>query len=163
MLRQNPAPARVQADFDTLPFSENAFDAVAYTASLFLVPEPAVAVAEAKRVLRDGGLVGAVAPLGWYTRDGHDIFETLARDSRSPTPTSAVLEAVEESFDVTVGTWTFSTTARDVRQFHEIPAMAARLYPRDDPSQRIEKVKTLMQPLEGTFEQRWQWVVGRTE
>jgi len=81
MLRELwPAP-RVEGNFDHLPFADGTFDGVAFTASLFLVPEPAVAVREAARVLRPGGVVGAVAPLGWVTDDGDDIFAALDREA----------------------------------------------------------------------------------
>ena len=160
MLADNAGTTRVQGDFDSLPFAADSFDAVAYTASLFLVPDPMVAVEEARRVLRDGGVVGTIAPLGWVDEDGTDIFETLPRQSRSPTPAGDVKTALDGAFSTTTGTWSFPTTAENVKQFHRIPAMAARLYPRDDPEERVRKAAELLDTLEGTFEQRWQWVVG---
>lgn len=160
MLRQNPARSRIQADFDTLPFAADTFDAVAYTASLFLVPDPTVAVAEARRILRPGGVVGAVAPLGWYTDEGADIFDALSRQSRSPTRAGTVLDAFGDGFETETGTWAFPTTAESVRQFHRIPAMAARLYPHDTPDDRVRKAGDLLDTLDGTFEQRWRWVVA---
>lgn len=160
MLRGNPARSRVQADFDSLPFAVDTFDAVAYTASLFLVPDPGVAVEEVKRVLRPGGVVGAVAPFGWYTNGGTDIFDTLSRQSRSPTQAGPVLRAFDDGFETKTGTWTFPTTAECVRQFHQIPAMAARLYPHETAQERVRKAGDLLDTLNGTFEQRWRWVVA---
>lgn len=163
MLRGVDAAPRVQGDFDHLPFGDETFDGVAFTASLFLAPDPTVAVAEAERVLRPGGVVGAVAPLGWRTDDGTDVFETLDRESRSPTRTDDVEAALADEFEVTTGTWRFATTADDLRLFHEIPAMAARLYPRLSPDERVEKAIDLLEAVDGTFEQRWRWVVGVSE
>lgn len=160
MLAQNGAGDRVQGDFDALPFAADDFDGVAFTASLFLVPDPGVAVAEAHRVLHPDGVVGAVAPVGWFRQDGSDVFASLGRESRSPTATEEVIAAVEADFETRTGTWRFPTTADDVRRFHEIPAMAARLYPRADPEERVRKAAALFGTLEGTFEQRWRWVVG---
>jgi cyclopropane-fatty-acyl-phospholipid synthase len=160
MLREIDDSPRVQGDFDRLPFADGAFDGVAFTASLFLSPDPSAAVGEAERVLRAGGVVGAVAPLGWVTDDGTDVFETLDRESRSPTRTGDVEDALESAFDITTGTWRFATTADDLRLFHRIPAMAARLYPRLSPDERVEKAGELLESLEGTFEQRWRWIVG---
>ncbi len=160
MLRANGASERVQGDFDALPFRDATFDGVAYTASLFLVRDPTVALREARRVLRPGGVVGAVAPLGWFTEDGKPLFDALSRESRSPTAAADVTEAVAAAFEADAGTWTFPTTAETVQQFHEIPAMAARLYPRADPATRVRKARELLDSLEGTFEQRWQWMVG---
>lgn len=160
MLRENDAPARVQADFDHLPFADDTFDAVAFTASLFLVPDPAVAAREARRVCRPGGVVGAVTPLGWIDADGRDAFAPLDRDSRSPVSEDAVTAALAASFAVETGTWRFATTADDIAEFHRIPAMAARLYPKSTPEERVRKAGELLDSLEGTYEQRWRWVVG---
>jgi cyclopropane-fatty-acyl-phospholipid synthase len=160
MLRANGAVERVQGDFDHLPFGEDRFDGVAFTASLFLVPDPSVAALEARRVCRPGGVVGAVAPLGWVDADGVDVFEGLGRDSRSPAGPGAVEEALAREFDVERGTWRFAATAGDVARFHAIPAMAARLYPKTAPEERVRRVTALLDGLEGTFEERWRWVVG---
>ncbi|RXK51317.1 class I SAM-dependent methyltransferase [Halorientalis pallida] len=163
MLRQVGESERVQGDFDALPFADRAFDAVAFTASLFLTPEPGAAAREAARVLRPGGVVGAVAPLGWVRADGTDVFADLDRESRSPADVGTVRTALEDTFVVETGVWRFATTAADVRQFHCIPAMAARLYPGLSPDERVEKATDLLAELDGTVEQRWQWVVGVTE
>lgn len=160
MLSVNPASNRVQCDFDSLPFVADAFDAVAFTASLFLTPEPRHAAREARRVLRTGGVVGAVAPLGWTTDDGADVFAPLSRESRSPAGAGAVKEALRGSFSVETGTWAFPTTAPNLRAFHSIPAMSARLYPRLDADERIRRARALLADVEGPLEQRWRWFVG---
>ena len=166
MLAENRAAARVQGDVDALPFAADSFDGVAFTASLFLVPDPAVAVAEAKRVLRPGGVVGAVAPAGWQTPDGTDAFRDLDRESRSPVAAATVREAIAAAFETETGTgivngaWGFETSADELRRFHAIPAMAARLYPGDPPARRIRKAQAALEPLEGRFVHRWEWTVG---
>ncbi|MDR9430681.1 MAG: cyclopropane-fatty-acyl-phospholipid synthase, partial [Natronomonas sp.] len=134
--------------------------AVAFTASLFLTPEPDRAAREARRVLRSGGVVGAVAPIGWTATDGSDVFEPLDRQSRSPTGAEAVGDALRLSFSVEHGRWTFETTAENLRALHAIPAMAARLYPRLSPKERIERAQTLLADVDGPLEQHWRWFVG---
>jgi len=163
MLCELEGAPRVEGDFDYLPFVDGAFDGVAFTASLFLVPDPAVAAREAARVLRPGGVVGAVAPLGWVDADGTDVFADLERQSRSPTGADAVEGALADAFTVTTGTWRFATTAENVRRFHAIPAMAARLYPKLAADERVAKARELLAGLEGTVEQRWRWIVGVAE
>jgi len=160
MLAENPCSRRVQGDFDSLPFHAGAFDAVAFTASLFLTPSPATAVAEARRVVPSGGVVGAVAPEGWYI-DEEAVFEQVGRESRSPSPTSTVRAAFEGTFDTVSGRWQFEVTAAQLRQFYEIPAVAARLYPRLSPEERVTRVQDLLADVEGTGEQRWLWMIGR--
>lgn len=160
MLRVVEAGHPVQADVDRLPLVDGAAEAVAFTASLFLVPDPAVAAREAVRVLGPEGVVGATAPLGWVTAEGEDVFAGLERDSRSPTDADEVRAALAGEFEVSTGTWRFATTATDVERFHAIPAMAARLYPKLPPERRVERARDLLEPLEGTLEQRWLWVVG---
>ncbi|AUG48961.1 cyclopropane-fatty-acyl-phospholipid synthase [Haloarcula taiwanensis] len=163
MLREIDSAARLQADFDHLPLSDQSVDGVAFTASLFLVPDPATAVREAARVLRPDGVVGAVAPLGWFCPDGTDVFEQFERESRSPSDTSTLQDALASDFSTTTGTWRFSTTAENIRLFHAIPAMAARLYPKLDTEQRVRQAHELLGALDGTFEQRWRWVIGVPE
>ncbi len=160
MLESNPIEHRVLGDFDRLPFATDRFDAVVFTASLFLTPDPKRAAREARRVLRPAGLVGAVAPLGWTTDDGEDVFRPLSRDSRSPSGAQAVEDALYENFELETGTWSFATTAGALRTFHAVPAMAARLYPRIETAERIERARELLADIDGPLEQHWQWFVG---
>jgi cyclopropane-fatty-acyl-phospholipid synthase len=161
MLRECSVSDRVQGDFDNLPFRSDTFDAVAFTASLFLAPNPKRAVTEARRVLRAGGTVGAVAPLGWRTTAGEDVFAELDRDSRSPADAGEVEAALASEFDLETGTWTFEATGETLRLFHAIPAIAARLYPRLDAEARVERAQQLLADVEGPLEERWRWFVGR--
>lgn len=160
MLAENPSSLRVQGDFDSLPFRSEVFDTVAFTASLFLTPTPTTAVAEAQRVVSPSGVVGAVSPEGWYIED-EEVFQQVGRESRSPSATSTVRAAFEETFDTVSGIWRFELTAKQLRQFHEIPAVAARLYPRHSPEERIAHVRSLLADVEGTGEQHWRWMVGQ--
>ncbi|WP_255197916.1 methyltransferase domain-containing protein [Halorarius litoreus] len=160
MLRENPTERRVVGDFDRLPFRDATFDAVAFTASLFLVPEPAAAVAEAKRILRPGGVVGAVALDGW-TVHGGDALAGLDRESRSPASTDEVVAALDSAFETTTGTWSFDSSGDDLRAFHAIPALAARLYPELPTDERVVRATETLADVEGPLEQHWRWVVGR--
>jgi SAM-dependent methyltransferase len=61
MLARAPEPHR-QADATALPFPDGSFNAVALLYVLYHLPDPALALAEARRVLRSGGLVAVAAP-----------------------------------------------------------------------------------------------------
>ena len=160
MLRANPTPTRVVGDVDHLPLRDASVDAVAFTASLFLVPNPRTAVAEARRVLRPGGVVGAVALDGW-TADGADVFATVDRQSRSPAAAEAVVDAVDAAFETTQGRWSFDSSGADLRAFHAVPALAARLYPGLPADERVARATDALAHVEGDLEQHWRWVVGR--
>jgi len=163
MLRELKAAPRIEADFDHLPFVDNSFDGVAFTRRRSFSSPILQSRRGAARVLRPDGVVGAVAPLGWVDADGTDVFADLEQESRSPTGTDAVEAALANEFTVTTGTWCFATTAEDVRRFHAIPAMAARLYPKLTVDERVTKARALLAGLEGTVEQRWRWIVGVAE
>ena len=60
MLAAHPAPA-VRGTAVCLPFGDGVFDAVVAINMLYHLPDPAVAIREARRVLRAGGLFLAVA------------------------------------------------------------------------------------------------------
>lgn len=158
MLAANPATRRVLADLEALPFDDGSFDVVAYPASLFLVPDLDRAAREARRVLRARGVVGAVVPVGWFTDDG-DVFDGLPRESRSPRSAEAVGDALEAVFSIETGGRSFESTAAEFRAFFDIPAAAARLYPKLPPAER--RARDLLAGVSGPVEHRWRWFVGR--
>ncbi|MFB6353198.1 MAG: class I SAM-dependent methyltransferase [Halobacteriales archaeon] len=160
MLAPNAAGDRLQGDLERLPLRDDSVDAVAFTASLFLVPDPERAAREARRVLRDGGVVGATVPEGWFT-GGEDVFDDRPRESRSPRSVADVRTALASAFTVEAGRWSFDTSPGAVRAFHDTPAGAARLYPKLPPAERRAKARDLLEDLSGPIEHRWRWFVGR--
>jgi SAM-dependent methyltransferase len=61
MLRAHPGP-KIRADAASLPFADDVFDAVVAVNVLYHLADPLVAIAEAHRVLRPGGVFIAAAP-----------------------------------------------------------------------------------------------------
>ena len=61
MLSRAPQPS-VRGDATALPFGDESFGSVALLYVLYHLPDPALALAEAHRVLRSGGLVAVAAP-----------------------------------------------------------------------------------------------------
>jgi ubiquinone/menaquinone biosynthesis C-methylase UbiE len=60
MLARAPQPHHL-ADATALPFPDESFRSVALLYVLYHLPDPALALAEARRVLQSGGLVAAAA------------------------------------------------------------------------------------------------------
>jgi SAM-dependent methyltransferase len=73
-------PPRVMADATMLPFPAGTFGGVAALWMLYHLPDPAVAVAEARRVLRPGGIFVACAP----SRYNEPEFQHLLPDWGKP-------------------------------------------------------------------------------
>lgn len=80
MLALAPRPA-VRADGARLPIADASFDAVAALYTLYHYVDPRLPIAEARRVLRPGGLFAACSP----TRDSAPELAHLIPDWGSPT------------------------------------------------------------------------------
>jgi SAM-dependent methyltransferase len=101
MLARAPEP-HVQGDATALPFEGSSFGSVALLYVLYHLPDPAVALAEAKRVLRPGGTIAVAAP------SRHDSPELSDALPSTPLTFDAELapELVGELFlDVEVERW----------------------------------------------------------
>jgi SAM-dependent methyltransferase len=71
-----------EADAEALPYADGSFDAVTSTFGLMFAPRPEVALAEAFRVVRDGGVVGLTA----WTPDGFTGQITALMGQYTPVP-----------------------------------------------------------------------------
>jgi SAM-dependent methyltransferase len=76
MLARAPEP-KLLADATALPFDEGSFGSVAMLYVLYHLPEPRLALAEAARVLRPGGLLAVAAPSRYDSPElAHALPET---------------------------------------------------------------------------------------
>jgi ubiquinone/menaquinone biosynthesis C-methylase UbiE len=75
----------LEADAEALPFGDGRFDATLSAFSLQYAPRPAVALAEALRVTRRGGVVG----LASWTADGYTAEMSAIAGRRLPAPALA--------------------------------------------------------------------------
>jgi SAM-dependent methyltransferase len=73
MLAEAPGPV-VEADATSLPYPDASFGSLALLYVLYHLPEPALALAEAHRVLRPGGLLAVAAP---SRHDSPELFHAL--------------------------------------------------------------------------------------
>lgn len=69
-------PLRVAADMMALPFATGAWDRVLCRFGLMFVPDPALALAEMRRVLRPGGIAALAV---WGPLAQNSLFELLGR------------------------------------------------------------------------------------
>jgi SAM-dependent methyltransferase len=76
MLARAPEP-KLRGEATALPFPDSSFRSVALLYVLYHLPEPALALAEAHRVLHRGGLVVAAAP---SRDDSPELAHALPRD-----------------------------------------------------------------------------------
>jgi SAM-dependent methyltransferase len=75
MLERGPEPA-VRADATSLPFADATFGSVALLYVLYHLDKPAMALAEARRVLRPGGLLAVAVP---SRHDSPELAHALPR------------------------------------------------------------------------------------
>ncbi len=73
----------VEGDAERLPFADGAFDVVTCLFGLMLVPRPALAVAEIRRVLRPGGRAGFVV---WSTTQEMPFFKIAGEALKQAVP-----------------------------------------------------------------------------
>lgn len=73
MLADAPGPV-VEADAAALPFEDASFGSLALLYVLYHLPDPALALAEAQRVLRPGGLIAVAVP---SRRDSPELAHVL--------------------------------------------------------------------------------------
>jgi ubiquinone/menaquinone biosynthesis C-methylase UbiE len=156
--------ARLDACFDT------GFDAIIYSASIFLIPDFRTSLEQAAKLLNPGASVGLTFMDGVYDTQGQNA---LARsDETAKTGVSlkkpVKLEAFESTFQDLFPaqlSWTLNLAAEGalLRDFFSVPAMSAGLYPGFSYPERIRKVQHLLDHLPPTTNSfRWILKVGRS-
>ena len=98
LLARAPQP-RFQADATALPFGDSSFASVALLYVLYHLQEPAQALAEARRVLRAGGLVAVAAP---SRHDSPELGDALPRRALTFDAELAPVLLAEQFTDVEV-------------------------------------------------------------
>ena len=150
---------------------EGGLDAVLYNASIFLVPDPAAALAAARDALVPGGVVGMDFLDGLRrTVDAIDPFEE-ARRVRAPNapygrrimdPTTIPDILKDLGFrDVTEGHHEVPMTRHQAIGFYSIPAQSAGQWPRTPYEERMGMLGEILgHEDDAAFVQGWGWVLG---
>ncbi|MGQ9583191.1 MAG: class I SAM-dependent methyltransferase [Thermoplasmatota archaeon] len=152
----------------------NQWDAVLYTACVFLLPDAGRALRGARAALKPGGVVGANFIEGSYI-DGRELFRELlpewAGGERFPLPrfpcdTSALPALLEgHGFrDMRRGTVEWPMSLDGLRRFYQVPAQSASLYPRAGYEERRAAVGRIFALAEARgvkgSSMRWSWLVA---
>jgi len=101
MLELAPEPA-ARADATSLPFADAAFGSVALLYVLYHLDKPAMALAEARRVLRTGGLLAVAVP---SRHDSPELAHALPSGALTFDAELALAAIVELFVDVEVVRW----------------------------------------------------------
>jgi len=145
-----------------------AFDAVIYSASIFLIPDYKESLRQARDLLKDSGRVGLTFMDGLYDSEGSNL---LARAAEAANEDVSLRKAVKwaefESFLREIfprhRVWKedFRLPEDLLRSFFSVPAMSAGLFPGVAYPERVSKVARLFDHMPSTevlF--RWMLVVG---
>jgi SAM-dependent methyltransferase len=112
MLEAAPEPA-VRGDATALPFADAMFGSVALLYVLYHLPEPVRALAEARRVLRAGGLLAVAAP---SRHDSPELAHALPRTALTFDAELAPAMIGDLFADVEVRSWDAPLLALPTRQ-----------------------------------------------
>jgi SAM-dependent methyltransferase len=149
-------------------FFNFSFDAVIYSASVFLIPDYTESLRQARDLLKDGGRVGFTFMDGLYDSKGDNLFGKAAEAAneklslRKPVKWSEFEEFLCELFPRhRVWHEDFKLPEDLLRSFFSVPAMSAGLFPGVEYPERVSKIARVfdhMPTAEIFF--RWMLVVG---
>jgi len=147
------------------------FDAIIYSASIFLVPDYQESLRQARDLLRNRGTVGLTFMEGLYDEQGNNAVAQAAQDSDLGVSLKQPVKIDEfRSFFVKVfpNNESWSKDLRLPREllkdFYSVPAMSAGLFPKMEYSIRVQKVERLFRLLSGSrIVFRWRLMIGTPE
>lgn len=154
-LRHTPGRTAI-ADALTLPFGDETFGAVATLYTLYFFEEPSLVAAEARRVLKRGGMFATCAP---SRHDSPEVAHFGPRDDVDAFASEDIEELLAEQFvDVEINEWNFpflelrdEESACDYIYFFYFPKMSK--------AEAAHRASTLQLPLKLT--KIGAWGVGR--
>jgi cyclopropane-fatty-acyl-phospholipid synthase len=149
-------------------YVNGSFDTVVYSASIFLIPDYADSLRQARELLRQGGQVGLTFMNGFYQADGENAFAVADRAAQEGVNLNRPVK-LAEFVDVFAGIFQNPRTWHEdlrlpvdvVREFFSVPAMSAGLFPGLPYAERVQKVQRLFDhvPDKGNYF-RWNIMVG---
>lgn len=144
------------------------FDAIIYSASIFLIPDFKESIRQAYGLLKPSGQVGMTFMDGVYSDAGEHLFSLveeklgLGVSLRKAVSLSDLEVFVRSVFDfVSIHECNFRLPRNQVREFFSIPAMSAGLFPSLDYQNRLARLATLFDNIHlDELNFRWVIIVG---
>jgi ubiquinone/menaquinone biosynthesis C-methylase UbiE len=145
------------------------FDAIVYSASIFLIPDYEESLKQAETLLKNNGFVGLTFLDGPYDSDGEnvlrraDVQAKLGVSLKKPVNISEFNNLFGSIFpDHESWTEDFRLKKDVLEEFYSVPAMSAGLFPGLDYSERLVKIGRLFESIpEGEIAFRWVLRTGR--
>jgi ubiquinone/menaquinone biosynthesis C-methylase UbiE len=144
------------------------FEAILYTASIFLIPDYPESLRQARALLKKGGSVGLTIMDGLYDPDDTNLLAAADQEAqegvslRRPVLIPAFTALFREIFP-RQQSWIEDLHLPEeiLRDFYSVPAMSAGLFPKIEYSERVRKVGRLFDHLPKTDHSfRWIFMVG---
>jgi len=145
------------------------FDAIVYSASIFLIPDFRESLKQARSLLKGNGVVGLTFMDGVYDSGGNNLISEADRAAgegvslKKPVRLDEFQSFFSETFpDRRYETADIRLPLNVLRAFFSIPAMSAGLFPGVEYSERVRKVARVFEHVlerEPIF--RWLLMVGR--
>jgi ubiquinone/menaquinone biosynthesis C-methylase UbiE len=150
-------------------YFDHGFDAIVYSASIFLIPDYSESLRQARELLNGGGTVGLSFMDGVYDSDGNNALAIADKDGsigvslKKPVDIAVFQDSFAATFpENTVWNEDFRLPMEQFRGFFSVPAMSAGLFPRLEYRERLGKVDELFRRLPGgNLLFRWLLMTGR--
>lgn len=147
------------------------FDAIIYSASIFLIPDYQASLRRARDLLKKGGRVALTFIDGLYDVEGRNAFALADLEAEEGVSLKRLVKLNEfHSFFRTIfpveRSWQedFRLPEEILRDFFSVPAMSAGLFPGVQYPERVTKVQRLFDHLPNTERCfRWIFIVGEIE
>ena len=131
----------VIADAEDLPFRNGSFDYVIFSASIFLLPHPEIAMREAMRVISENGCVGGNYPVGFF--DGEiDLIKKSGLTHRLVSERDKIEEIVKK-VGGDIKKVRFTVTPEFIIDFYSIPSMGKAILRDIEPGKRMITIRKI--------------------
>lgn len=144
------------------------FDAVIYSASIFLIPDYTDSLVQARSLLKSTGAVGVTFMDGLYGPSNENLLAHIEKERSIGVSLKRAVKLDEFEIEFAnifsgVDSWThdFNLPMEQLKTFFSIPAMSAGLFPSLPYDERLQKLDTLFYYLEETTVLfRWRFMKG---